>query len=128
MAATPATSKTPTATCGKSPTIPNSSPRTNSMPTLSQSGPDAQLALTWLGWADDDYLAARALLLNNLLVQGSAFSNTTVEKYFKTLFILRALSIPHTHNIVALYEQIKASGITLNRNRSEERRVGKECR
>lgn len=42
--------------------------------------------LRWLEWAGNDYIAARLLFLNNLLVQGSGLSNTTIEKYLKTLY------------------------------------------
>ena len=86
------------------------------MPTIFKSGPDAGSVLTWLGWADEDYLAARTLLLENLLVQGAAFSNTAIEKYFKTLFVLQALPFPRTHNIVSLFQEIKAQGINLKLN------------
>lgn len=48
-----------------------------------QAGKGAVNVLQWVTWADQDYVAARALLLSGLLVQGSAFSNTAIEKYFK---------------------------------------------
>lgn len=86
------------------------------MPHISQSGKDAESALTWLGWADDDYLAARTLLLENLLIQGAASSNTAIAKYLKTLLVLQHRSIPRSHNIVSLYKDVRNAGIPLNLN------------
>jgi hypothetical protein len=48
-------------------------------------GPDVLTVLSWLSWGDYDYVAARRLLLDNLLVQGTALANTCLEKYLKAL-------------------------------------------
>jgi HEPN domain-containing protein len=75
--------------------------------------------LLWLRWADTDYRSARLLLLQGLLVQGAAFSNTAIEKYLKSLFAHRRLPIPHSHHVAKLYELIKSeSGSDLDLNES----------
>jgi HEPN domain-containing protein len=70
----------------------------------------AMSAIQWVTWADNDYISARQLLLNNLLVQGAAFSNTAIEKYFKAIFIIKGLKVPRTHNIMNLFQTLK--GVT----------------
>lgn len=75
--------------------------------------------LKWIGSADDDYLAARQLLLTNSLVKGSSLSNTAIEKYLKAFLIHLDLKIPKGykgHNIANLYKQIKENGIDLGLN------------
>ncbi len=75
--------------------------------------------LLWLKWADSDYQSARLLLLQGLLVQGAAFSNTAVEKYLKSLFAHRDLSIPHSHKVAELYQRVKnETGSDLDLNES----------
>jgi HEPN domain-containing protein len=74
---------------------------------VSSSSQSAKEALLWLKWADSDYQSARLLLLQGLLVQGAAFSNTAVEKYLKSVFAHRGLSIPHSHEVVKLYQRFK---------------------
>jgi HEPN domain-containing protein len=66
--------------------------------------------LQWLSWADQDYVAARGLLLSGSLVQGGAFSTTTIEKYLKAILTLRSSKIPRNHDVVKLYEQAKGVG------------------
>jgi hypothetical protein len=69
-----------------------------------------ELTRRWLDWADNDYIAARLLFLNNLLVQGSGLSNTAIEKYLKTLYVATDLKFPKGykgHNICTLYEKLK---------------------
>ncbi len=63
--------------------------------------------LHWLGLADEDYLAARLLLLNGYLKQGLIFSDTAVEKYLKTLFFSRDKKIPRLHDVSKLYEEVQ---------------------
>ena len=66
--------------------------------------------LRWLEWAGNDYIAARLLFLNNLLVQGSGLSNTTIEKYLKTLYFFYDLQFPRGyegHDVCILYEKLK---------------------
>lgn len=82
-----------------------------------QSGEGVQDTLLWLRWADTDYRSARLLLLQGLLVQGSVFSNTAVEKYLKSLFAHQGLRVPHSHQVAKLFERIKremGSDLSLN--------------
>jgi HEPN domain-containing protein len=76
------------------------------MPTIHNEGERAQLALIWLNWADNDYIAARLLLRQGLLTQGTTLANTALEKYFKTLFVVLNKKVPHGHDITILYQQI----------------------
>src|SRR5690348_1331567 len=64
----------------------------------------------WLAWADEDYLAARALLLRSFVAQGTMLANTAVEKYLKTGLLARNVTFRNSHDISALYEQLKQSG------------------
>lgn len=83
------------------------------------SSQSAKETLLWLKWADSDYQSARLLLLQGLLVQGAAFSNTAVEKYLKSLFAHRDLPIPHSHNVANLYQLVKnKTGSDLDLNES----------
>jgi len=66
--------------------------------------------LQWLRWADQDYLAARAILLNGFVLQGATIANTAIEKYLKTLLAVRKAKFGFTHDIAALYLSLKASG------------------
>lgn len=54
--------------------------------------------------------------MNDLLVQGSVLSNTTIEKYLKSLFTISNLKVPRTHDICKLYNKIKTAGIKLKIN------------
>lgn len=77
-------------------------------------GQQAKNSLQWMNWADNEYVAARQLLLSNFLVQGSVLANMAIEKYFKALFIILDLDIPKGskgHNICDLYDEIKKQGI-----------------
>jgi HEPN domain-containing protein len=74
---------------------------------MTRSGESASETLLWLRWADTDYRGARLLLVQSLLVQGAALSNTAIEKYLKSLFALKGLPIPHSHRVAKLYERIK---------------------
>ena len=42
-------------------------------------------AMTWLDLADEDYVAARVLILNDFLIHGAMLSNTAIEKYLKMI-------------------------------------------
>jgi HEPN domain-containing protein len=75
-----------------------------------QTGQVTIKVLQWLSWADQDYVAARGLLLSGSLVQGSAFSTTAIEKYLKAILTLRSSKISRTHDVVKLYEQAKSVG------------------
>ncbi len=89
------------------------------MARVTSSGQPAKETLLWLRWADTDYRSGRLLLLQGLLVQGAAFSNTAIEKYLKSLFAHRGRSIPHSHRVERLYELIKnETGSNLDVNES----------
>jgi len=86
-------------------------------------GEKGNKVLRWIGWADNDYIAARLLLLNDelaqgsALIQGSSLSNTAIEKYLKALFVHLDLKIPKGfkgHDVSNLYDEIKKKGITLD--------------
>lgn len=79
-------------------------------------GEKAEKCFLWVDLADSDYFAARLLLLNDALVQGSVLSNTTIEKYLKSLFVISDLKVPKIHNICKLYNKIKTAGIELKIN------------
>lgn len=49
--------------------------------------------------AYEDYIAARQLLLNNLLSQGCILANTSIEKYFKAMKGILNEPIPRHHDI-----------------------------
>jgi HEPN domain-containing protein len=49
--------------------------------------------------AYEDYIAARQLLLNNLLSQGCILANTSIEKYFKAMKVILNEPIPRHHDI-----------------------------
>jgi HEPN domain-containing protein len=64
----------------------------------------------WLGWADEDYLAARALLLRGFVAQGTMLANTAIEKYLKTGLLARTQSFRNSHVVTQLYQQLSATG------------------
>ena len=64
----------------------------------------------WMKWADSDYLAARCLLLESMVVQGCIIANTAVEKYLKALYAHLEIHIPHSHAVLTLYRRVTASG------------------
>jgi len=47
----------------------------------------------------EDYLAARLLILNDLLLQGINLANTSVEKYFKGIKSITQEQVPRHHDI-----------------------------
>lgn len=80
-------------------------------------GQQAKSALQWTNWADNEYIAARQLLLSNTLTQGGVLANTTIEKYLKALLVILNLPVPKGfkgHNICNLYDKVKNKGIKLD--------------
>jgi len=68
-------------------------------------------------WADSDYLAARYLLLERMVVQGCILANTAIEKYLKALYAYLEIPIPRSHAVQALHREVTAAGkITLGLN------------
>lgn len=89
------------------------------MPVIQQSGKTAALAAGWLSWADQDYVAARVLLLRGLIVQGCGLSNTAIEKYLKTVLVLKGIAFPRGrggHDVVLLNGSLMNGGIDLKLN------------
>lgn len=73
------------------------------MGVINSQGEQARKSMQWIAWADNDYIAARQLLLADLLVQGSSLSNTSIEKYLKALFVLLGLKIPKGYKGHTIY-------------------------
>jgi HEPN domain-containing protein len=76
----------------------------------SATGADAEEVLTWRSWGDYDYVAARRLLLDNLLAQGATLANTALEKYLKAILAIQKRPIPRIHDPLNLYRRIRPSG------------------
>ncbi|HEX3741832.1 MAG TPA: HEPN domain-containing protein [Terriglobales bacterium] len=74
------------------------------------STPHGIQVIQWLAWADEDYLAARMLLIRGFLVQGAIFANTAIEKYMKAALVARGVSFRNTHDVTSLYRTLKSSG------------------
>lgn len=70
-------------------------------------GDQALKVLHWLTWADNDYVAARKLLLDGLLVQGASLANTSIEKYLKALLVLQNNTTVRGHNPLAIYKKME---------------------
>jgi len=62
--------------------------------------------VNFLSLAYDDYVAARALFLNNMLPQGCALAATSVEKYLKALIAIRGNSC-HGHLSKRLFKNVE---------------------
>ena len=71
-------------------------------------GEQVQTIIEWLSWADKDYVAARRLLLDGLLVQGASLANTAIEKYLKALIVCQEKKVKHGHDPLTIYRQMKA--------------------
>jgi HEPN domain-containing protein len=70
-------------------------------------GDQALKVLHWLTWADSDYLAARRLLLDGLLVQGASLANTSIEKYLKALLAFQNKKVIRGHKPLEIYNKVK---------------------
>src|SRR5882724_1639959 len=73
----------------------------------------------WLNVADDDYLSARVLIDNGLLIQGAVLSCTSIEKYLKmihAIFDIKFASRGDPHNVLDLYKSIKKHDAKINLN------------
>jgi HEPN domain-containing protein len=66
----------------------------------------AETTLRWIRWADADYLGARILLVQGLLIQGAALANTALEKYLKAVCCHSGMKIPHGHAVDVLYSKV----------------------
>lgn len=58
-----------------------------------------QIAIGFFITAYEDYIAARQLLINDLLIQGCILANTSIEKYFKGMKAILGETIPRHHDI-----------------------------
>jgi len=67
-------------------------------------------AIHFLGWADEDYICARTMLINGFLVQGAVLSNTALEKYLKAVMLVKGVKLMKTHNVIRLYDHLKGDG------------------
>lgn len=67
--------------------------------------------IAWLGLADNDYIASRALLMDGHLLPGAVLANSAVEKYFKTVHRIKNLRFNQrgnkAHNLLNLYKSLK---------------------
>jgi HEPN domain-containing protein len=90
-------------------------------------GHSAVQVLQWLNWADQDYVAARLLLLRGYLLQGAILANTAIEKYLKAVLTHRSIPFPKGwkgHDVLSLYEAFKSGGAP-NLNEDFLRDLGK---
>jgi HEPN domain-containing protein len=81
--------------------------------------------IQWLAWADEDYLAARALLLRAFVLQGTMLANTSIEKYIKAALVACGVPFRNTHDVTALCESLKSSGTVAAVNASFLKNLGK---
>ncbi len=76
----------------------------------------------WLNLADDDYLSARVLIDNGMLIQGAILSSTSIEKYLKMIGEIFDVKFSSRdikeHNVLGLYQTHKNNGSTLNLNKN----------
>jgi HEPN domain-containing protein len=87
------------------------------MAVIEVAGKKSTYTLRWLAWADEDYIAARTLLLDGLVVQGAALANTAVEKYLKGVCELRNISFRGAgHDVSKLNGLLHRNGVTLGLN------------
>lgn len=87
------------------------------MPVIKSSGSQSIDAILWVGWADQDYLAARILLLSGLVVQGAALANTAIEKYLKSVCALSGIPCDGIdHDVSRLNGLLYRQGIALELN------------
>jgi HEPN domain-containing protein len=75
-----------------------------------KTGAPALGAIHFLGWADDDYICARTMLIGGFLVQGAVLSNTALEKYLKAVMLVKDVKLMKTHNVIRLYDRLKGDG------------------
>jgi hypothetical protein len=69
----------------------------------------------WVGWADQDYLGARVLLLSGFVVQGTTQAATAVEKYLKAVCTLSNTPFKNVkHNVSKLNGLLHSRGIKLD--------------
>jgi HEPN domain-containing protein len=92
---------------------------------LTAEGNQARTILHWLTWADTDYLAARKLLMDGLLVQGASLANTAVEKYLKALLTLYGEKVVRIHSPLEIYKKVKEQGHSLQLDESFLELLGK---
>ena len=73
----------------------------------------------WIDSADNDYIAARVLINNGLLIQGATLSCTAIEKYLKMVHRIRNWDMGlrgDPHNLLDWYRSAKKKGLDLKLN------------
>ena len=64
----------------------------------------------WLQTADEEYVAARTLLRQSFVVQGSILSASVIEKYLKVVCLIHDISFDKQgesgHNLIKLYDSL----------------------
>lgn len=79
----------------------------------------ADSVLSWLGWADDDYISSRVLLLNNKPIQGIILACTAIEKYLKTILLIKGILWEKGykgHDIESLFKKAETKTLKINKN------------
>ncbi|HVW78436.1 MAG TPA: HEPN domain-containing protein [Alloacidobacterium sp.] len=95
---------------------------------INVTGKEARMLLHWLTWADTDYLAARRLLTDGLLLQGAALANTALEKYLKALLSLHGEKVVRLHDPLVIYKKVKECGSSLELDETFLELLGKSYR
>jgi HEPN domain-containing protein len=87
------------------------------MPVITGAGTQGIETSHWVAWADEDYLAARLLLLSGHVVQGTALASTAVEKYLKAVCTLSGIPFRNVgHNVSKLNGLLHNRAIRLELN------------
>jgi HEPN domain-containing protein len=87
------------------------------VPLIESTGSQSIDAILWIGWADQDYIAARILLLRGLVGQGAAVANTAIEKYLKGLCALSGIQYGGVdHDVCRLSGLLYRHGVALDLN------------
>lgn len=63
---------------------------------------------SFLSTGYDDYLSARILINNGLILQGTILANTAIEKYLKAILTFMEGKLKYSHKTTFLLEEIKS--------------------
>ncbi len=87
------------------------------MPMITGSGTQGIETSHWVAWADEDYIAARLLLLSGHVVPGTALAFTAVEKYLKAVCTLSGIPFEKVgHNVCKLNGLLHIRAVRLELN------------